>query len=372
MKRILQVVSCLERGGTESFIMNHYRHIDRLKYQFDFLVFLGNKSPYEEEINSLGGKVIYADTLPDILHIHRFIRILKRLMIENGPYDCIHTHVNITNGYVLYAALLAGIKVRISHSHAMVTFDGITMVKKMYYEILRKLLKYVGTDFLACGEKVGFDLYGRKDSFKIINNGIDVNSFLYKNTDKIKILRNEFDIGEDINVYGNISRFNELKNLQFVVDIFSEIVKRQSNSVLILGGLDGNTKADVLKKIEDYKLEDKIRIVGERDDIPDCLHLMKCYLFPSLSEGLGIAAVEAQAAGVPVLASTEVPQDADMGLNLIEFVPLSEPPSLWAERAIQLFPFSGEKDVIISCFNKRGYNINDSVKNLTVIYSDKR
>ena len=91
-----------------------------------------------------------------------------------------------------------------------------------------------------------------------------------------------------------------------------------------------------------------------------------------MSEGLGIAAVEAQAAGVPVLASTEVPQDADMGLNLIEFVPLSEPPSLWAERAIQLFPFSGEKDVIISCFNKRGYNINDSVKNLTVIYSDKR
>ena len=116
MKRILHVVSCLERGGTEAFIMNHYRMIDRTKYQFDFLVFHKKDYPYTEEIHNLGGRIFFC-TPPSVGKIFSSIREMVKCMKTNGPFCAVHSHINIENAWIMVAAKIAGIPVRVSHSH---------------------------------------------------------------------------------------------------------------------------------------------------------------------------------------------------------------------------------------------------------------
>lgn len=117
MKKILHVVSCLAKGGTEAFIMNHFRHINRKKYSFDFMVFTDIIDPvYEKEIHELGGN-IYQCMPPAAFQLRAFIKKAVKVMRDHGPYDAVHVHVNIANAWVLYAAYKAGIEKRISHSH---------------------------------------------------------------------------------------------------------------------------------------------------------------------------------------------------------------------------------------------------------------
>ena len=76
MKKILQVVSCMELGGTEAFIMNNYRALDRSKYQFDFIIFCEKEYPYLDEIQRLGGRVFFSG-IPSFGNIHKFIKRFK-------------------------------------------------------------------------------------------------------------------------------------------------------------------------------------------------------------------------------------------------------------------------------------------------------
>ena len=103
MKKILQIVSCLELGGTEAFIMNNYRALDRSKYQFDFAVFIEQDYPYLDEISQLGGNVYFLGT-PSLKNALKFIKRFKEVVDEGGPYVAVHSHVNIDNAIPLYAA----------------------------------------------------------------------------------------------------------------------------------------------------------------------------------------------------------------------------------------------------------------------------
>ena len=57
MLRVLQAVTCMDRGGLETMLMNYYRHIDRTRVQFDFLTHRAREGAYDKEIYSLGGKI---------------------------------------------------------------------------------------------------------------------------------------------------------------------------------------------------------------------------------------------------------------------------------------------------------------------------
>lgn len=110
MKRILHILPSLELGGTEAFIMNHYRAIDRSKYQFDFLVFAEKQWPYLQEIEALGGRIFYA-CQPSLLSVLKFYQYLKMAMIMGGPYAAIHCHADAGNAVPLFCGMLCGIKI---------------------------------------------------------------------------------------------------------------------------------------------------------------------------------------------------------------------------------------------------------------------
>lgn len=367
MIRILHVVGCLERGGTEAFIMNLYRHIDRSAIQFDFLVLHEKDYPYLEEIRSLGGNV-YFDTgkkKNGIPFIKRCVAIMKQY-----PYAAVHSHLNVTNGRILLAARLAKIPLRISHSHDTHGRGG-NPVKRMIRGAECRLIRSCATDILACGMEAGEYLYGKKYFHKkgqIINNGISIEPFL-----------ETYDPPADIDistphtaVFGNISRFEEKKNSLFLLDVFSEICKLEPEALLLLGGTDGGMLDACIQKVTALGLQDRVRFVGVRKDMPQLLHTIDVFLFPSLYEGLPFVLLEAQASGCSCIASTGCSPASDMGLDLIRYVPLEEGAEAWARYALEAYragTHATTSEATRNAFAEHGYDIASTVARMTAIYT---
>lgn len=368
MKRILQVLPCLAKGGTEAFVMNNYRNIDRTQFDFDFLIFNENYRAYEAEIKELGGKIYYSG-YPSIKNVPKFIKKMVGFIKQNGPYDVVHSHATLANSWVMVAARLAGVPIRIAHSHDSGGKDAQTIGQRIYFLVEEMLFKKFSTNFLACSDDAGRYLFGKKLWEKrgmVIKNGIDVERFI--KTNGKSGLGEEFRI-KDKYVFGNITRFEPKKNITFIVDIFAEVLKKKPDSILLLGGVDGGQLAEIKDKVECLGLTESIRFIGVRDDVADCLKLIDMYLFPSLYEGLGIVLLEAQASGVYCIASTGVSPSADMGLGLVKFLDLSEGTEKWAEKICNELDYKkpGEED-IKKAFAEAGFDINVSVKALEKIY----
>ena len=367
MKRILHVVSCFEKGGTEAFIMNCFRSIDRTRFTFDILVLSATSSPYESEIKALGGRIIYANIRVSITYFLHEVEALFNVMKKNGPYDIVHCHMDIANSIVLTAANKAGIKKRISHSHNTGFFKR-KSVRVLFSKIQQYIILKNATDLCACGDWAGRELYGNDNSFTVIKNGIDIRLFTDISIQLKKEIRLSFGIKDDDIVFTNISRFSKQKNLPFVIDVFSCIVGSMPNSILIIGGQDGEEKELVLRKINEYNLSDKIRVVGVRNDIPLILSISDFAIFPSLHEGLSFALLENQAAGVNVFTSTNVSPESDMGLGLMTFLPLENSAISWAQSIVEHDKKIVKKDEILKSFQDNGYDIKMSVKKLEILY----
>lgn len=370
-KKVLQVVSCLELGGTEAFIMNNYRQMDRSKIQFDFLVFVEKDYPYTKEIQRMGGRIFFCGT-PQLKRVKKFLQIVQQIIKENGPYDAVHSHVNIANGWVLLAAKKAKVPIRISHSHDTAGKGK----RKLYRKLEEIIIKKSATHYLACSEVAGAYLYGKK-YFKVkgqvLCNGIQLGRFISLE-DTLHELKKEFKVSEEACVIGNITRFEPKKNPLFTLEVFSEILKIKPNAVLLLGGPDGGQLDAVKKRAKELNIENAVRFIGPRTDIPQCLQLIDIYLFPSLFEGLGIALLEAQASGCECFASTGVSKEADMGLGTAHFLDLKDSPADWAEKIISCYEkrVCPSKAQIEKAFSVRGYNIEESSKELLKIYEGKQ
>ncbi|MEE1013324.1 MAG: glycosyltransferase [Clostridia bacterium] len=373
MKRILHIVSCLELGGTEAFIMNHYRALNRQEIQFDFLVLTEKDFPYVAEIKELGGNV-YFGVQASFWHMIKYYKIFKNVLNQSGGYEAVHCHLNAGNALPLMGAMLCGIKKRISHSHDTSQRPG-SKVKQIIFELRKGIIKLCGNVFLACSIDAGKELYGTRffEKYgKVINNGIELTKFLHIDSREIGKRKEEFKITQENDfIIGNISRFEAKKNQLFILEVFKKILDKKPNAILLLGGIDGGQLTEVMARIKMLRIEKNVRLIGVRTDIPVCLKLMDVYLFPSLFEGLGIALLEAQAAGCNCFASTGVSREADMGLNRVEYYNLSDGAEAWAERVLQKQASCHRKsqEEIVAAFTEKEYTIEVAVQKLKGVYN---
>ncbi len=324
--RIAQIMGKWLGGGVEAVVMNYYRHIDRDKIQFDFICDEDSTNIPYEEIEKLGGKVIL---IPPYQKIFKYHKELKRVLKE-GKYKIVHSHINTLSVFSLFAAKYAGVPVRIAHSHA--TTSNKEFLRNIIKNILRKFSKIYATDYFACSELAGRFQFGNKayneGKVTIINNAIDINRFLF-NKDKRKKIRDELNINEETILIGNVGRLESVKNQKFVIDIFKEYLKNNNNAFLIIVG-EGSLKKSLLNHIEEANLKDKVKLVGQREDIDFVYSALDVFLFPSLYEGFGLSLIEAQCSGVSCLASNNVIKEIKVS-SCIKFLDLTLSAYEWAE-----------------------------------------
>jgi len=178
--RVLHVVGGMNRGGTETWLMHILRNTDREKFHMDFLVHTSERCAYDDEIRALGSKVIFCANPSRPL---QYIRNLKRILKEHGPYDVVHSHLHHFSGLVLYAAHMAGISIRIAHSHndTLIIDKRSKFARKIYLTLMKHLIRRHATCGLAASRPAAVALYGANwetdPRWRVLYCGIDLAPF---------------------------------------------------------------------------------------------------------------------------------------------------------------------------------------------------
>lgn len=326
MIRVIHYIGLLDFGGSQSFIMEVYRKIDRNKVQFDFVTFPNQKKGFYEEIISLGGK-IYESPKYDGKNHFLFMKWWNTFFKNHSEYKIFHCHVRSVAFLCIMSAHKNGVY-SISHSHSTSNGKGILAFIK---NVLQFPVRFQADFLFACSEKAGKWMYGnnviKKRNYKVISNAIDTKRFIFSEETRKKI-RNEFNISTNY-VVGHVGRITEPKNHQFLINVFYEILKNRPDAKLLLVG-DGNLRSSIEKDVVKKGLTNKVIFLGSRINTQDYYQAMDVFVFPSLWEGLGIVAIEAQAAGLPCIISERVPKEVDMGLDLVYVIPLNRGEKTWA------------------------------------------
>lgn len=356
MIRILHVVTKMGYGGLEAMLMNYYRYIDREQVQFDFLVHRPEEADYHDEIRALGGKIFHLPKLNPFSSSYK--KALSDFFYAHPEYKLIHVHLNCMSSVVLKVAKACGVPYRIAHSHNSNQDRNLKYPIKMFY---RRFIPQYATKLFACGDDAGYFLYG-KEKFEVLNNAIDASEFRY-NENEYKNLRKNFGFADDEFIIGNVGKFILQKNHFFILSIFSEIIQKIPAKLLLIG--EGELKESVEAKAKEMGMEQSVIFTGVRADISDLLKSMDLFLFPSLYEGLPVALIEAQSAGLSCLISDRIPEESII-TGVVSRYSLDKSEKNWADKAIELrtkIRYDTYDEIVRS-----GYDIRENAKRLQNYY----
>lgn len=353
--RVLMLFTIMNRGGAETMVMNYYRHIDRSKVQFDFMVHRQERGAFDDEIERLGGQIFRMESL-SIKHLNKYKKHISSFFNTHPEYRIIHGHCSELGYFVYKEAAKRNIPVIIAHAHnSHVAFD----FKLLFRNWLKHRMRHYLTNFFACGTESAEWLFGKKLAKQAIiqHNAIDVTEWKFDNN-KRKTFRNQLNISDDTIVIGHVGRFYRQKNHTFLIDIFNEVHKHTPNSVLLLVG-GGDLQQKTKEKVERLGLSKYVRFMGNRSDVYNWVNAMDVFVFPSLWEGFPASLVEMQANGLYCLVSSIVPHEVAI-TEQVHFVPLAQGAEAWAtDTALHMKRMGGCEESYLQV-KKAGYDIKEN------------
>ncbi len=320
--RVAQVVGRMMGGGVESVVMNYYRRIDRDRVQFDFIISSDSTCVPEEEMLSLGARIF---RVPPCLDVLKNARELEALF-SSERWSIVHSHINTLSALSLRAAKRAGVPVRIAHSHSAGT--GSERLRSAAKYVLRTQANRYPTHRVACGSRAGRWQFGPREEFRLIRNAIELDQFAF-NDQVRQECRAELGINSEALVLGHIGRFEKVKNHKYLLGVFSEVLERQPNSVLLLAG-DGELRESVQRQASQLGIEDKVLSLGQYAAAWRLYQAFDFFLLPSFYEGMPLVGIEAQRSGLPCLFSNRVSKEAAI-TDRCAFLPIDVTPSFWAD-----------------------------------------
>ena len=363
MKYILHIAAALWIGGAEKVTRDIGLYADPAEYENHYIVFGQEVGDYEAQLLRHGCKIFHID--PPCVSYSGFLKKLKRIM-ERYSYTAVHAHTMFNAGFVMWIAKMMGVPIRVVHSHSALDTQG--GVKTRAYEILmRHLILTCATDLVACGEKAGIRLYGRKSYEKcgnLILNGIDTEAFHF-DLERRMNTRNRLGLADSF-VIGHTGHLAEVKNQKYLIELMPKILENRPNAKLLMLG-EGVDRPMLEKKIADLGLQDQIIMTGNVMNVADYLCAMDVFAFPSLYEGMPLSIVEVQANGLPCVLSTGVPKDVYL-TDLITPLGLDRPDewvaAICASSRCESSRYAGQMKM-------SGFDVASSVAKIYKIYGKK-
>ncbi len=356
MKRILCILSSLDAGGAETFLMKLYRTLSPEEYQFDFIVSVEGGC-YTQEVLDRGGR-IYAipQRTKDFPGAFRGIYDA----VKENKYDIVlklaENSLAVTD---LVAARLGGAKTLALRSCNAPT--GMSLAGRSVHVLLRPLLNAMTTVKLAPSDLAAEFMFGKHGARKhayLLHNGVDLNIFRYDVEGRQRI-RDEFSLADKL-VVGHIGRFHRQKNHSFLLEVFAKIRTQRKDAVLMLVGT-GDLETQLRQRIRELGLEDAVIFTGQRFDIPQLLSAMDVFVFPSFHEGMPNTVIEAQATGLPCVIADTITREADI-TGLVRYLSLEQSPEYWAQTALSVL--TEERADTAPDFLEHGYDIAGVAKEL--------
>lgn len=351
--RVLHILDELNTGGAERIVVSYFQHIDREKFQWDFVITRyedpNKRGQLEDVVEKLGGHIFRVPRKRE-----GYLKNIKATaeIIKNGNYDIVHSHLDELSAPYLLAAKRYHVPVRICHSHLVGADRGksVELLCKFYKPILNSVV----TDRFACGEDAGRALWGSKPFF-VMKNAIETEDFKF-NQSKRDELRKKYKC-EDKIVLGSVGRLSYQKNSEFLIDIFAEYHKKNPKSELWVIG-EGPLEASVNGRIEKYELDEHVKMFGGRNDVNELLNAMDVFLLPSRFEGLPIVLVEAQCNGLPCAVSDTVTKEMKMSDSMY-FISIADL-AKWTSAITQNYRWIFERKDAYKNVQKNRYDLNSA------------
>jgi glycosyltransferase involved in cell wall biosynthesis len=303
-----------------------------------------------------------------------FARRFRQILGQHGPYDVVHFHCDMHAGYALWLARMADVRVRIAHSHNDYrrAYQAARSLRRGYFEASERLIWRYATLGLAASEPAARSLFGprwRTDSrFQVLHCGVDLTPF--SAAVEASDLRRGLDLPERGLVLGHVGRFAEQKNHAFLLEIMKEVVRRRPEARLLLIG-DGPLMTSVQRQASHLGLTPHVVFTGLRSDVARLmLGAMDVFVMPSYHEGLPLAGIEAQAAGLPCFFSSDVTTEADIVRPLVRHLTLAQGPSAWAEAVLEstAAPRPISRSSALATVERSSFNICRSYESLERYY----
>lgn len=368
--RVLHVVARMNRGGVETWLMQVLRTLDATRVRMDFLVTRGEPGHYDDEIRALGSAVIPCDasSTPD-----RFPRRFLSILRDRGPYDVVHSHVHHFSGAVLALARVGGVPTRVAHSHLdtreMDRSGGLG--RRLYLRVMGSALRRYATSGLAVSASAAEALFGpgwrEDDRWRIARCGLDFAPF--RRPVDVTSVRAELGVPSDALLLGHVGRFDPQKNHELLIRIAAAACRRDPRAFLLLvgdGPLRGAIEADAVR----LGIRGRVVFAGVRPDIPRLLRAVDCFVLPSVREGLPLAALEAQASGLPIVLSDCITHELVVIPELFAWRSLGDPPESWAEAVLGRARGGARVDVeeAVTAMERSEFSVSRSLASLLAAY----
>lgn len=363
MIRVLHSVSNMDRAGIETMLMNYYRHIDRSKVQFDFLVNKPKPGDYDTEILQIGGRIFQSPGL-NPLHYPEYLRFVQQVLTQNPDIKILHAHNEAMGLYALNAAKKAGLKTRIAHAHNTCIIRDYKWPLKMF---CKQFLASSATDLWGCGRDAGIYFFGKanwESRGMVLHNAIEPAAFRYNSAVRAQ-MRARYGLGDRI-VLGHVGRFNVQKNHTRLLSIFAQFLRLEPKAMLVLIGV-GELEEPVRAKAQELGIADHVLFAGLQSNVADWYQMMDLFVMPSLFEGLPVVGVEAQASGLPCLFSDAVPDEVLLSSHAACF-PLNAPDEVWVQKIAQLLRQPNDRAQGETIIRQAGYDINAEAVRLQELY----
>ena len=350
----------MDAGGTETLIMEMLRNrFGRVNYIM-LIHYMGHitEGIFDAEIRELGIPIVYIPSVGTV-GIRGYIREFQKEIEKIGHVDIIHSNLNANGGVIAMAAKMAGIKHRICHCHADICYKG-SFIHRMKEEaqllLLKLLIGRYATDRWACSEAAWHRLFFGNRGKVVIPNMIDVSKYL-STPEKIHTAKKRWNMDNTL-VLGSVGRVAPIKNYELALRVTAVMNKNTDTHFICFGRFNEKDPycGSLLSLANLLGIADKVHFVGNSNQVSSDIHCIDVFMMPSTTEGFGMAAIEAQAAGLPTLLSEGVPRLVDVNIGLAHFLPAGDADA-WV-RCIEEGQTERKKSAeeIVRHFDEKGFN----------------
>lgn len=369
---MLIATGVMNAGGAETLIMELIRQKSQV-VEYIMLIHYEKEiasGVYDEEIQQLGVPIVYIPSVGSV-GLRQYATKFDQVMQKLGKVDILHIHLNGVGGMIAKVAKNAGIHHRIVHCHANITFTGSKMdvlKNEIKLLIMKAYVNKYANHCWACSEEAGQRLFHKQKKICVIPNVINVNKYLMT-PEKIQSAKSKFQM-EGCVVIGAVGRISRIKNYELAIRLVAELKEKGKEVHFICFGrvVDQQYFDELMQMTRELGVMEQIHFQGNSTNVSFDIGCFDVFIMPSHSEGFGMAALEAQAAGLPTLVSTGLPKSIDMGINLVQFI-ATENIQEWVQAVLNVQEKSRvENHIILEGFNKKGFHSEVVVESIEAQY----
>lgn len=355
MKRILHIGLSNVMGGIESYLVNLMQTIDSNKYQLEFLVFHQDEPKFQQSIVQAGGIIHQITSRNENYFLNK-----KDLhsFFQHHNFDTVHYHI-VSFSYMTPIQYIPKSTKLVLHSH---TSSPPINKRILFFHHLNKIrFLHRANLLLACSKDAAQFMFSNKKCV-VLPNGINFERYSFNSSIRMTY-REQLQL-DNKTVLIHIGRFEKEKNHRFLIEMFSELIRKEGREYRLLLVGTGSLLVETKNLVKQLGLQKDVMFLGLRADIAELLSASDVLLMPSYYEGLPFALIEAQVNGLKCIVSTGVSNESNKN-DRISFLPIDKGNGVWIKN-IRQYSFNNWQR--INDLQNSEYDIAISTKKLQEAY----